>query len=112
MPISPTHSGHCRRRTRRFPVPEGLEEAIDRWGSDRQMIKCCEEMGELTQAICKRFDRGPGTDDAFEVEAIVEEMVDVEIMLEQLRLILKVDPAMEQRWLERKLRRLMVRLGG
>ena len=89
-----------------------LEEAIDRWGGDRQMIKCCEEMGELTQAICKRFDQGPGKDDAFEVEAIVEEMVDVEITLEQLRLILKVDPAMEQRWRERKLRRLMVRLGG
>ena len=89
-----------------------LEEAIDRWGGDRQMIKCCEEMGELTQAICKRFDQGPGKDDAFEVEAMVEEMVDVEIMLEQLRLILKVDPAMEERWRERKLRRLMVRLGG
>ena len=35
-----------------------------------------------------------------------------EIMLEQLRMILNVDPATEKRWTERKLRRLMLRLGG
>lgn len=88
-----------------------LEAAIDRWGGQRQMIKCCEELGELTQAVCKRFDGGQDPDDAFAVESIVEEMVDVEIMLEQLRLILAVDPAMEARWRERKLRRLAARLG-
>lgn len=87
-----------------------LCEAIDRWGSDRQLIKCCEEMAELTQAICKRFDQGPGND--FDQEAVVEELADVEIMLEQLRIIMDVDSEMEARWRERKLRRLMVRLGG
>ena len=88
-----------------------LCEAIDRWGSDRQLIKCGEECAELVQAICKRFDGGPGKDDAFEVEAIVEEMVDVEIMLEQVRIILRVDPELEARWRERKLWRLRARLG-
>lgn len=88
-----------------------LVEAIDRWGGDRQLIKCGEECAELVQAICKRFDGGGGKDDAFEVEAIVEEMVDVEIMLEQVRIILRVDPELEARWRERKLRRLKARLG-
>ena len=87
-----------------------LCEAIERWGDDRQLIKCCEEMAELTQAICKRFDHGPGND--FDVEAVVEELADVEIMLEQLRLILEIDPALEARWRDRKIRRLMLRLGG
>ena len=85
-------------------------EAIERFGEDRQLVKCCEERAELTQAICKKFDRGPGAD--FETEAVVEELADVEIMLEQLRLILDVDPELEQRWRERKLRRLMLSLGG
>lgn len=85
-----------------------LVEAIDRWGGDRQLIKCGEECAELVQAICKRFDGG---EDAFDVEAVVEEMVDVEIMLEQVRIILRVDPELEARWRERKLRRLRARLG-
>ena len=86
-------------------------DAIEQHGQARQLVKCCEEMAELTQAICKRFDHGPGADD-FDTEAVVEELADVEIMLEQLRLILNVDPALEARWRERKLRRLMLRLGG
>lgn len=89
-----------------------LREAIDRWGDDRQMIECCEKLGALIQVICKRFANGPGADDASAVEAIVEEMVEVEIMLEQLRMILNVDPATEKRWTEKKLRHLMLRLGG
>ena len=48
-----------------------LVEAIDRWGSDRQLIKCGEECAELVQAICKRFNGGG---DAFDVEAVVEEI--------------------------------------
>jgi len=89
-----------------------LAEAIDRWGDDRQMIECCEKLGTLIQAICRRFDKGPGADDAGAGEEIVEGMVEVEIMLEQLRMILNVDPATEKRWTERKLRNLMLRLGG
>ena len=35
----------------------------------------------------------------------------VEIMIEQVRIILRVDPELEARWRERKLRRLRARLG-
>ena len=86
-----------------------LCQAIDVYGGDRQLIKCCEEMGELTQAICKRFDLG--AEYSYDLEAVVEELADVEIMLDQLRLYLKIDPEMERKWRERKLARLAVRLG-
>ena len=36
----------------------------------------------------------------------------VEIMIEQVRIILDVDPEMEETWRQRKLRRLRTRLGG
>ena len=84
-------------------------EAIERYGEHRQLVKVCEELAELQQAICKRFDVSVGVER--DVEEVVEEIADVEIMLEQLRVILRVDPEMEQRWRERKLNRLRRRLG-
>ena len=80
-----------------------LVGAVQHYGGNRQLVKCCEEAGELIQAICKLFD-GPCSGD--DIEAVVEEMADVEIMLDQVRMVLAVDPDMEQRWRERKLHRL------
>ena len=85
-----------------------LVGAVQHYGGNRQLVKCCEEAGELIQAICKLFDKSqPYTPD---VEAVVEEIADVEIMLDQVRMILAVDPAQEARWRDRKLRRLKTRL--
>ena len=81
-----------------------MAAAIDRYGEGAQLVKCCEELGELTQAICKLFDKSTGLKP--DVEAVVEEIADVEIMLDQARMILAVDPEAEQRWRDRKLRRL------
>lgn len=86
-----------------------LAAAVEQYGEGAQLVKCCEELSELTQAICKRFDMG--AEYSFDVEAVVEEIADVEIMIEQVRMILRVDPEMEQRWRERKLNRLRRRLG-
>lgn len=87
---------------------ELMAAAIERYGEGAQLVKCCEELGELTQAICKRFDVSVGYER--DVEEVVEEIADVEIMIEQVRMILRVDPEMEQRWRDRKLRRLRARL--
>ena len=84
---------------------ELLEKAIERFGREAQMVKCCEECGELVQAVCKWIG---GTGDE---EAVIEEMVDVEIMLEQVRMILGVDPDVEAQWRALKLMRLKDRLG-
>ena len=86
---------------------EIMQEAVQRFGRERQLIKACEEMAELQQAICKLFDKSV---DAFDLENVVEELVDVEITLEQVRIALNVDPEVEAGWRERKLRRLRRRL--
>lgn len=85
-----------------------MASVIERYGEAAQLVKCCEELAELQQAICKRFDMG--AEFSFDVESVVEEIADVEIMLEQVRMILAVDPAQEARWRDRKLRRLKARL--
>jgi len=87
---------------------ELMAAAIERYGEGAQLVKCCEELGELTQAICKMFDKSTGVQP--DAEAVVEEIADVEIMIEQVRMILRVDPAQEARWRDRKLRRLKARL--
>ena len=85
-----------------------MAAAIERYGEGAQLVKCCEELAELQQAICKRFDMG--AEFSFDVESVVEEIADVEIMIEQVRMILRVDPAQEARWRDRKIRRLRTRL--
>ena len=58
-----------------------FEKALTYFGEEAQLDILIEEMSELTQAICKR-KRG------FDVDAmIIEELVDVEIMLTQIKLL-------------------------
>lgn len=77
--------------------------AIEAWGEDSQMKMLLEEMSELQKEICKSW-RG-----ADNVDHIAEEIADVEIMLEQLKLMTgSVDKVKTFR--EQKLRRLEQRL--
>lgn len=78
---------------------EILKKAIDTYGVERQMIKCCEEFAELTQAITK-FMYGECSD-----THVVEEMVDALIMIEQLKIILN-NPTAFGIWDEMKIERL------
>lgn len=89
-----------------MPTDQGLAimlRAIQTWGEDSQMKMLLEEMSELQKEICKNW-RG-----ADNVDHIAEEIADVEIMLEQLKLMTgsgdKVNTIREQ-----KLRRLEQRL--
>lgn len=81
-----------------------LEQAVDKFGAEPQVMMAIEEMSELTKALCKwkRY----GTDDT--VKSIREEMADVSIMLNQLALIFG-DYNEEE---IRKLERLEGRLNG
>lgn len=63
---------------------ETYKTAIDTYGKDKQLDVAIEEMSELTKAICK-FKRGQDNH-----QQIVEEIADVEIMLEQLKMICDV----------------------
>lgn len=57
--------------------------AISKYGEKAQQMMAIEEMSELTKAICKYW-RYPTPET---VTDILEEMADVEIMLEQLKLM-------------------------
>ena len=55
-----------------------FDQVLEKYGAANQMVKCMEEMSELTKEVCKAYygqiDR----------EHIAEEIADVEIMLEQM----------------------------
>ena len=66
---------------------ETMQLAIDSYGRVNQVIKTVEELSELSQALCKILT-SKFTDDNSEIfENIFEEIADVEIMLEQCKMI-------------------------
>lgn len=67
-----------------------LRSAIETYGREAQMDMVIEECSELIQAICKykRADKADIT--AICEQNIAEEMADVEIMLDQLKMMLQL----------------------
>lgn len=79
--------------------------ALAAWGADAQTLMVFEEMAELQKELCKA---ARGRDNR---EQIAEEIADVEIMLEQMKVLHDcADAAAAYR--ESKLRRLAVRCGA
>ena len=63
------------------------EMAITKYGQMNQIIKAVEEMSELTKELCKLLVN----DSKYSIEGIAEEIADVTIMMEQLRLIFDIN---------------------
>ena len=82
---------------------EILQEAIDRYGTEAQLMMVLEEMSELQKEICKWF-RGKRDRDA-----IADEVADVEIMLEQVKIIFDLHGEVNEH-IDRKIERLRYRL--
>lgn len=82
---------------------EVLIEAIDRYGTEAQLMMVLEEMSELQKEICKFF-RGKRDPDA-----IADEVADVEIMLEQVKIIFDLHGEVNEH-IDRKIERLKHRL--
>ena len=62
-------------------------QVLQEYGTEAQMLMVIEECSELQKAICKSF-RSHTNEPVKEVDsAILEEMVDVIVMCEQLRLL-------------------------
>lgn len=96
-------------------IPERniLMRAITRYGETSQINMMFEEMSELQKALCKwlRYEQVSDTDAMVRVlrAAICEEIADVEIMLDQMRLLF--DPDGEESAIrQHKLNRLRDRL--
>lgn len=62
---------------------KNLKTIISHYGKDKQIIKAIEEMTELQKELCKSVI----SDDNNNVDNITEEMADVEVMLNQLKII-------------------------
>ena len=84
------------------PLPEGktlLERIIDHYGEKAQMIVAIEEMAELTKALTKDM-RG-----SINKDHVTEEMADVYICLEQLKIIHGISEESLSMWKKWKLER-------
>ena len=65
---------------------EDIKTIADHYGEENQIDKVIEEMSELTQTLVKYKHCGG---DIFK-EKVIEEIVDVEIMLDQIKYLLKI----------------------
>lgn len=73
--------------------------AIEKYGDNHQMMMCIEEMSELTKELCKNI-RGRNNK-----EQIAEEIADVQIMLEQMKILFDCETVVCF-WTDEKLQRL------
>jgi len=64
-----------------------IRQIVEKFGADKQLIVALEELGELQKPICKAL-RGQKPD----IENITEEIADVTLMLEQLKIIFNISP--------------------
>ena len=93
-----------------------LDRAITTYGAPAQMDMAVEEMAELTKALCKvkrvscKIKRAQaGCEVTAAIGNVIEEMADVQIMLDQLRIIFHRSTEEVE---EAKLERLKNRLDG
>lgn len=86
-----------------------LTRAIRTYGEPAQIDMAIEEMAELTKALCKIKRAQAGCEVTAAIGNAVEEMADVQIMLDQLRIIFRRSTEEIE---EAKLERLKNRLDG
>lgn len=84
-----------------------MRAAIAHYGAQKQEAQLIEEMSELIHAISKLWRNN----DAQTRAHVIEEVADVEIMLEQLKMILNISPEKLTAEKNYKLQRLAYRLG-
>ncbi|SDX85740.1 nucleoside triphosphate pyrophosphohydrolase family protein [Tepidimicrobium xylanilyticum] len=82
---------------------EVYKQALEKWGAEGQITMVFEEMAELQKELCKSLR---GKENRIE---IAEEIADVEIMLEQMKILFGIEEGVE-RHKTLKLQRLEGRL--
>lgn len=60
------------------------KQMLEKWGAESQVLKFCEESGELTQALVKQIQKGRWKN------RLIEEIADVELMLGQMKYIFEI----------------------
>ena len=85
---------------------ETCQKAVSLWGSQAQLDMAIEEASELIKAICKLKRSGASLE---AVSAVAEEIADVEIMIEQLKIMFYCHDDVDD-WEKYKLERLSERI--
>lgn len=88
---------------------ELYRKLIDKFGIDNQILKCVEELNELGQALCKVQSKNENK--AVAIKGVIEEIADVEIMLEQIKLILGIEESDVKKMKSYKLHRTARKYG-
>ena len=81
-----------------------IENALDKWGSMSELVVTIEELSELQKEVTKQI-RNEG-----KMENLVEEMADVYIVMEYLKMIFTITDDDINREVEKKLNRRENRL--
>lgn len=74
-----------------------IQKAIEHYGTEHQLLKLIEEMGELTSSIIKYIQTGSQV----ELGNVRAEKTDVKILLDQLELVIPENHSHRQVQLER-----------
>lgn len=88
---------------------EIMQKAINTYGVENQIIKTVEELSELSQALCKFLLKPYTESDRTILNNIYEEIADVEIMLEQCKIMFQCDKEVSA-WKHKKIERLERRI--
>lgn len=89
---------------------ETMHKAINTYGVENQIIKTVEELSELSQALCKFLSKPYTESDRTILDNIYEEIADVEIMLEQCKMIFYESEDKINDYKKKKIKRLERRL--
>jgi len=84
--------------------PEYILRTSKQYGLEKQMIKTMEEAGELIQALAKYWFKNAS------LEKVVQEIVDVELLLIQLKTSLEIPEELYQRILTANIKRFKERV--
>ena len=72
---------------------ELFQQALDRWGFSTQILVLLEEMAELQVELVRYLNRGT---ERLSLGKIDEEMADVELMIDQMKLVFNNEPKMAE----------------
>lgn len=84
-----------------------IDEALNKYGVEKQLLVCMEEPAELIQAISKA-ERYPN--DEKYIDRLIEEIADVLICIEYLKRIYDIDQREIEKWESKKLKRVLKRM--
>lgn len=84
-----------------------MQKALDKWGFNAQAGQTVEECAELIVALQKHTNRTPSKET---IENIIDEIVDVQMMLSQMRLAFNVDDETFRKRIDDKFTKLNIYL--